>query len=317
VEAGQRKRLWIALRIVAVVGVIALLYVFVRGIDFAALKGAIVRAAAVPLALAAILNFANMWFKANYWQVMLSSVAQVPVTKLFRYTLASLAGSALAPGRAGEALRIWLLKDRHGVGIRISAAAMALEKVADLLALLTLVAPLPWLWPEIPPWVSRSINLLLAAGVAGAVALWVMSKVPRLHEMALFQGLRLLHHPQKVARAYLCVFAAWLTDLAVVWLVILALDIDAPPAAGVLILLAVNLAIAIPAAPGGAGTLELGALAAFDLLGLPRSEGLAFGLLYHGVQVLPILTAGIIDGRRLMAEKPLKPETVQASSELH
>ena len=66
----------------------------------------------------------------------------------------------------------------------------------------------------------------------------------------------------------------------------------------------------------GAGTLELGALAAFDLLGLRRDEGLAFGLLYHGVQVVPVLVAGIIDGRRLMAESPRKA-ALEASAEIH
>ena len=120
---GARKLLWRAVRIFAVAGVIVLLYVFLRGIDFAALKAALLRASVLPLVLAAVLNFANMWFKANYWQVMLSTVSQVPVGRLFRYTLASFAGSALAPGRAGEALRIWLLKDRHGVGIRLAASS--------------------------------------------------------------------------------------------------------------------------------------------------------------------------------------------------
>src|SRR5260221_3545483 len=209
---GARKLLWRVVHIFAFVAVVALLYLCVRGIDSGALKTALLRASVLPLVLAAVLNFANMWFKANYWQVMLSTVAQVPVGRLFRYTMASLAGSALAPGKAGEALRIWLLKDRHGVGIRLSAAVMAMEKLADLLALLTLVAPLPWLWPEMPAWIGRTVNLLLAAGIAGAVALWVMSSVPRLHEMALFTGLRLVRDPLKVARAFICVLAAWLTD---------------------------------------------------------------------------------------------------------
>ena len=61
----QRKRLWLAVRVLAIAGVIALLWVFLRGIDFGALKTALLRAEALPLLLAAILNFTNIHFNSS------------------------------------------------------------------------------------------------------------------------------------------------------------------------------------------------------------------------------------------------------------
>ncbi len=302
--APELKRSWLKLaaRVAAVGAVAAGLFLFLRGLDFASLAAALGGAALAPIALAVALNFVNVWCKANYWQAMLRPVKRVPVGLLFRYSIASAAGSVLAPARAGEALRIWLLKRRHGLPIGLSGSVFAMEKLADLAALLVLLAPLPWLWPEGPPSVVLLVRVLVAVAVAAGVALWLASRYPPLSRF--FAGFELLRHPRSLARAFAFVVASWLADLTVVWLVIAALGIDAPPSAGLVILLTVNLAIAIPAAPASVGTLELGALAAFDLLGLPRGPGLAFALLYHGLQVLPILLVGLIDGRRLLAMPP-------------
>jgi uncharacterized membrane protein YbhN (UPF0104 family) len=295
-----KRGLAIALRVLALALVVALLVFFVRGIDAHALFVAF-RSASPPLiALAALVNFATVWWKANYWQAMLSPLARIPLPRLFRYTLASVAGSVVAPGKAGEAVRIWLLKRNHGVPMRVSAGVIAVEKLGDVLALLILVAPLAWFW--MPVWLARSLLLLTAVALAGCAALWFAATHSLVQDWTLFAGLRLVRQPRVLVRGFACVLASWLSDLAAVWLVIAALGIDAPPAAGMFIMLAINLAVAIPATPAGAGTLELGAMAAFELLGLPRDQGLAFGLLYHTAQVLPILAAGLLTGRRLMAE---------------
>ena len=296
------SRLKIAARVAAFGAVAAVLFLFLRGLDFASLAAALRGAAPAPIALAVALNFVNVWCKANYWQAMLRPVKRVPLGLLFRYSIASAAGSVLAPARAGEALRIWLLKQRHGLPLPLSGTVFALEKLADLAALLVLLAPLPWLWPEEPPALALLLRVLVLVAVAAGAALWLAGR--RLPFWRRFTGSELLRHPRGLLRAFAFVVASWLADLTVVWLVIAALGIDAPPSAGLLILLTVNLAIAIPAAPASVGTLELGALAAFDLLGLPRGAGLAFALLYHGLQVLPILLVGLIDGRRLLAMPP-------------
>jgi uncharacterized membrane protein YbhN (UPF0104 family) len=295
-----KRPLAIGLRVFGLAAVAALLFFFLRGVDTHALLAAFRAASPLLLVLAAMMNFATVWWKAGYWQAMLAPLAAIPLSRLFRYTLASVAGSVVAPGKAGEAVRIWLLKRNHGVPMRVSAGVIAVEKLGDVLALLIMVAPLAWLW--MPVWLARALLLLSAVALAGCAALWFAATHSLVQDWTLFAGLRLVRQPRVLVRGFACVLASWIADLAAIWLVIAALGIDAPPAAGMLILLFVNLAVAIPVTPAGAGTLELGALAAFELLGMPRDQGLAFGLLYHAVQVLPMLAAGILTGRRLMAE---------------
>jgi hypothetical protein len=74
-------------------------------------------------------------------------------------------------------------------------------------------------------------------------------------------------------------------------------------------------AILIPSTPGYIGALEIGALVALDLLGVPRPLGVAFALLYHAMQVVPLVLVGLLDlkpvlelTRQARADAELKQE---------
>ena len=60
-------------------------------------------------------------------------------------------------------------------------------------------------------------------------------------------------------------------------------------------LLAVNLALAVPfQPPGNFGTIEVGATLALVALGVAKEQALAFGIVYHLLQVVPVGALGIL-----------------------
>ncbi len=67
-----------------------------------------------------------------------------------------------------------------------------------------------------------------------------------------------------------------------------ALGIIAPVSTAVVVLMAVNLALAIPGPPGNIGTLELGATVALVGFGVAKEKALAVGVVYHLLQLVPI-----------------------------
>jgi glycosyltransferase 2 family protein len=86
-----------------------------------------------------------------------------------------------------------------------------------------------------------------------------------------------------------------------------AVGLSLPPVAALLVLLAVNLALAFPVAPpGNLGTLEWGATLALLGFGVAKEQALAFGLVYHFLQILPIGILGllILASRRFDARVP-------------
>jgi hypothetical protein len=309
-------KLGLGIRLALVALVITCVAFFVDAIDLTKLGAAVRGATPWPLALAAVLNFACLWGKATCWHLMLAPRYEVPTHRLFRYTIAAFAASAIAPARAGEVLRLWALKRRHGVPVADAAAVAVAEKLIDAVAMLLLVAPLPWLLPDLPAWVARAIAIVAGVALALLAALYVL--VGRVDPdgargtswLARFvAGMHVIRAPRRLALALAAMLAAWLVDLANVELVLHAVGIHAPVAGGILILFTLNLAIVVPTTPAQVGALELGAIVATDLLGIPREPAVAFALLYHFLQVIPLIVAGLaLELRLVLGREALAPE---------
>ena len=311
----MNRRLAIALRVVAIIAVVAALWWFVRNMHVADLGKALREARLWPLLVAAVLNFLCLLGKAACWRILLAPRHHIPVARLFRYTVAAFAASALAPARAGEVLRVWVLKRRDGVPAPDTAAVAVTEKLLDGMSMLILVAPVPWLLPGLPSWVGAAIALCAAIAIALFVALFIA--VRRVDPAAphpgvirrFIAGLHALRSPKRVLGSLGVLILTWVFDLGEVTAVLYAVGIDLPIASGLLILFALNLTIMIPSTPAGVGALELGAVAALDLLQVGREPAFAFALLYHMLQVIPIIVVGLILELRLVLgrETPAVP----------
>ena len=287
-----------------IAAVLAGLAMVVRGLDARALFSALRHAKPLPIIIAGALSFVQLGFKALGWREVLAPVVQLSPTRAFRYTAAGAAMSIITPARAGEGLRVWLLKRDYDVPLASSSAVAGAEKLVDGVAMLVVLAPLPWLLPGLPHWVGRGIaGFSIVLGIALTVLWFFAPAAPAQHKWwhGLQAGLSFMRSPRHMGRALIAMIGSWLTDLVEVALVLYAVGVPVPFAAGLLILLTINMAIAVPGMPGHLGTMELGALVALELLNVPRERGLSFALLYHGVQVVPLLLASVVGGRWLLA----------------
>ena len=302
----MNRRVTLAIRIAVICMIAAALWWFLREMNFAALGNALRSARVWPLVLAASLNFVCLWGKAVCWRIMLAPRHRVKITRLFRYTIAAFAASAIAPARAGEVLRVWTLKRRDGVPVADSAAVAVAEKLLDGISMLILVAPVPFLLPGLPWRISGAI--LGCAALALILFIGLFIAVGRVDEHApsrtwmrrFVAGMHVLRNPKRVLGSLALLILVWSADLGEVMAVLYAVDIHLPIAAGLLILFTLNLTIAIPSTPAQVGALELGALYALDLLHVDPAQAGAFALLYHGLQVVPLIAAGLILELRLV-----------------
>jgi len=292
-------RLGLVLRFAAIVVIAVLLWLFARELEWGKLAAALKGARLWPLAVAAALNFVCLWGKSACWRILLAPKYHVKISRLFRYTIAAFATSVIAPARAGEVVRLWTLKRRDGVPVSDSAAVAVAEKLLDGVSMLILVAPVPWLLPDLPSWVGEAI--LTCSAIAVAVLLAIYIAVGRVTDREggswlrrFIAGFHVVRSPKRLLGSLVALIFVWVCDWLMVTLVLYAVGIDVPMAAGLLILFTLNLTIMVPSTPAQIGALELGALAATDLLGVPREPALAFALLYHALQVVPLLVAGLV-----------------------
>ena len=309
----MNRRLLLAIRVLVIGAIAAALWWFVREVDFAALGDALRSARAWPLVLAAALNFVCLWGKAVCWRIMLAPRHRVGVWRLFRYTIATFAASAIAPARAGEILRVWALKKRDGVPVADTAAVAVAEKLLDGISMLILVAPVPFVLHGLPWQVSGWIVGCAAVALALFVGLFIA--VGRVDENAssrtssrtwvrqFIAGMHVLRSGRRLILAILTLSVVWIADWAMIWLVAYAVGIAMPIPAGLLILFTLNLAITAPSTPAGVGALEVGVLAGTHLLGIPDTDALAFALLYHALQIIPLVVVGLALEWRLVLGK--------------
>jgi uncharacterized membrane protein YbhN (UPF0104 family) len=287
------------LRVASIAIVVVLLALFVRNVDWHQLAHALRHAHVLPLLISSVLYFVCLFGKALTWRIMLEPNYTVRVWRIYRYTIAAFAASALTPARAGELLRVWALKTRDGVPASDSTGVALTEKLLCAITLLLVCAPVPWLLPRLPEWVETT--MLACAAIALGVLLVLFFAVGRLTARApqswlarMIAGMHVVRDPKRMALAILTLVLVWCADMIAVLLVLHAVGIELPIAGAMFILFTFNLAVALPSTPGQVGALQVGALAATHILRIPEEPALAFALLYQVMQIAPLLIFGFI-----------------------
>jgi uncharacterized membrane protein YbhN (UPF0104 family) len=224
-----------------------------------------------------------------------SSRRPIGTFELTRVVLGTRALSLLLPARAGELWRLSRLHRRHGYGVGGVLSVVLLESVVEAVSLLV---PALFLLPLVPlfGWTrgARPVAIALLA-LSVMTVLWLNRRrsPQRSSKIAkLLQSVRALGSPGTWARALAWSWISDATDVAMIALSARAagLVLDVPGAFAVLI--AVNLACLLPAAPAQIGTLEAGAVLVLQALGAGQDQAVAIALLYHAAHLLPIAVAG-------------------------
>ncbi len=300
-KAMNKKRLLLAGRVALACAVLALCWLGSRRIEWRTVADALRGADLRLVALAAALNFLHIAAKSERWRVMLSPIARLHRLRLYYSLVVSYAASIVLPGRAGEALRVYLLK--REVPAYASLGVIVVEKLFEGLGILLMVLPLPLLLP-LPRWANVTIGLVCLAGLTGTLGtFWLATRaqgrlragVEAAPRWARFgAGLECVRRPSLFAAATGWSVVARGIDLFEVWLIFRAVGVGAPWPAAALVLLTLNIAIAVPSTPGQVGAFEAGAVAGLGAVGVPLAPALAFALVYHAMQVGPILLAGLV-----------------------
>jgi uncharacterized protein (TIRG00374 family) len=221
------------------------------------------------------------------------------------------------PFRLGEVARGVALSARTGIPAARVFSTIFVEKVLDVLTLLLLLGvSLPFV--DLPNDASSRgslalIGVLVIALVAmmlffvmrpnmarGLISL-VSRPLPerfgnRLLDITdnVLKGLAPLAVPSIALRVGLWSLATWLVNIVTIYLEMLAFNIDTSPVVAVVLVVATNLSMAIPAAPGYIGTFEAAVVGVLVALGQPLDSSQAFAIIYHFVGLVPVAIIGVI-----------------------
>ena len=263
----------------------------------------------------AALNFGVRFCRWEYYLRVLS--VSVPFKTSSLVFLSGLAMS-ITPGKAGELLKSYLLRDRAGVPLTASVPVVLMERLTDVISVVLLsligLAYLPW--PML--WVMAAV-----AGICAAALLVLRSRrggnfseLPVLRRWkeelrASQEGLRLLAGPRVMGLAVALGVVAWCSEGVALWLILQGLDADISLLRVLPIYAAATLVGAVSTIPGGLVGTEGSMVALLQQSGLTRGVSSAGTLLVRLATLWFAIAVGLV---ALAWLKKLRPVRGVASS---
>lgn len=304
----MKRKLLIGIAVSAV-----FLYLALRGVDWGAFGDVFRDVRYGPLALCVAFTLLGHFSRAVRWRYMLVTVKRIGVGSLWSATAIAFMFNNLLPARLGEFVRAYAIGRSEGISKSTAFATIVYERVVDVFTLIVLL----WyclLEVEGPDWLRRSALLLMAFNFALLALLFVMFRCREWFVRALTRACRPLPQGFGVRLVKLCdAFAeglgvlqdrsalppvillsipVWGFATLGVYYCLVAVGMDLPFVASVVLIVLVSLGSMIPSAPAYIGTLQYAIIVGLAIYSVDKSHALAYATLYHATQFFPITLVG-------------------------
>jgi glycosyltransferase 2 family protein len=241
------------------------------------------------------------------WWLLFAAGRRPPLRAVGRAFLIGYLLNSLLPARPGELGRAVALRREARTPVAEALATTAAERVYDVLALVAfLLCAAPFL-PEsrhvrtatIVVGALTAVALLAAVafGRSGARLERMVSRIPGVSlETAgrVRSGLVSLRDLRSAAVALVLTAASWLLLALSAWALLLAFHLRLGLGGAALVVAAANLALLIPASPGGVGVFEAATISVLAGFSVDRSESLSYAVALHGLNFFPYVIVGAI-----------------------
>ena len=248
------------------------------------------------------------------WQFLLRAVRLIPLVSLAQLVTICYMGNGVYPLRAGEALRIYLLRRRHHVPLASVTTTVLVERAFDGLVMLAFIS-ISLLFIDIDsPEVDAVIAIASPLFVSAVIVFFVLAARPDLFRFSLrlmrrvlprrletvvgqlgedaITGLAGLRNPAHLAGAVLSSFVTWAIEASVYWIVMFAFSLEHNYAVALLVIGVVNLAGVISASPGQIGVYEFVVSSILVALGTPLALAASYAVVIHLVIWVPTTAVG-------------------------
>lgn len=309
----------------------ACIAVLAAKVDWARFLGFFKTAAPLPLAAAVPLVAATYVLFALRWRLLITLEPKPRLPRLFGFLMLGYLANVLLPMRAGDALRVALLRRDYGHGTTRAAGSVVLERILDVLTLLAfgLAVALHANLPEAIRIVLRTAGIAATAAIALTVALVARPRgvAGMLDAIARRFGPRfadvLSAHVAQLADAMSVLFpkdrggllravaaialgvAGWITYGLAMSLCVAAFGVEPPVTAGLLLTVVTNLGSAIPSSPASLGVYHALGVVALSPWRVDFDRALSVATATHAITVGVQLALGAAAMLLLRVRHPL------------
>jgi uncharacterized protein (TIRG00374 family) len=252
----------------------------------------------------------SMWLKAIRWRLFFPEPEKIRLEGLLEALYIGYMVNTILPLRAGEVVRAFVAAETEHTSKSTSLATVLIEKVLDVGTMALLLFLLGQIFPELPES-ARYAALLSGVGLAIAIlcvvfalaarrkatalAAWFESKIPSLAKIgiaglldAFLEGLAFARRPAVVAQVIFWTIVEWGMAGVTVALALLSVGMTGDSIyqltqMTLLVLVATNLSMAIPSAPGYVGVFHGVFVATLALFAVREDTATAAAVVEHVV----------------------------------
>lgn len=297
-----------------VVGAICLVFAL-RDVNFSEFAAALRRANLwIALPFLAIL-FAFYWIKTVRWVQLLAPFVAARASALFPAVMIGYAGNALLPLSLGDVARASLAARQLQAPTFAVLVSIAMERAFDLAGIL-LVLIVALIAFDLPP-VIEITGYWLAAAIGAVVlcacfyvyftatvlklARWFTAWLPENISARIVgelekgtAGAGIVRKPTLAAGALATSLLQWVFMWICVWLSLIALHVEVPFGAALVVLVLTVVGITLPSSPGYFGNIQLAYVLALKPFGIDAGSAIAASLFFHALAYPAVVVAGLI-----------------------
>lgn len=297
----------------------ACLWFSVRDVEWGTVGERFDTASWASLPVMAVLLTGFFVLKAVRWRLLLMPVSVLTTRAVAGPLLIGFMANNILPAHLGELVRVHVLGRTHGVSRAAVLSTVVLERLFDLVAILTfLVAGMladPRLRQE-----YREAVIIVAVGTAAVLAAamlfvfategcvrvitgvsdrWLGVLPPRWKQgllesvTAAAGGLGALRKPGLACGIVATSFAQWLLMGMMVWVSLETMGADGVFLPSLVVVGVIAVAILLPAPPGYIGVIQFCFISVLGLYGLDSNTAMAASVYYHLWQFIPVTCVGL------------------------
>lgn len=316
-RSGKKLQFWLGM-LVSIACLVAIFIVIDPREIWLALQDA--HLGYLVLSTAGILSF--MAIRAVRWRFMLNNA--VSWGQVFHIQNIGYMLTYLLPFRLGDLARAVLIGNVPPVTLPQGLSTMVVERVLDLLFIVTLLPFTLVAVPSLPPQVQTAargagilglaaiVILIIAANqrpLAQRISTWLFNRIRFMNTEAwarrvdeLLEGLSSLTHWRDGILLVMLSILVWLPILAAYYWGMQAVNIQPTWAMTGFVVCAAALSVAAPSSPGQVGVFHAGVTFALaEILGQPHGQAASFAFLYHALNFVVIVILGLIGIPRIGA----------------
>lgn len=322
-----------AMRWIFSIAMLVAVVLYGRTIDWPSAWSAIRTASWPILAIATLANFVTLAAKAVTWWIFLRAVGVPSLSLAVKATVAGAGLNNILVANSGDAARAVFVTRASGAPSAAILAALALERLFDLIGYIVLMAGAAYLLPmphEVARWRLAAVGVLLGIVVlfglflrrAPQIAVATVYPATMLGRVRTyldkFMGsVRNMLTLQRISLAMLLSLANWAAQIATYHLVAVAAHFPISIVGSVTTLITANVGFLVRATPGNVGVFQVVYGVTAQALGLDKAAAVAVALLLQLIQNVPVTVLAVVIAPDLLLQWRDKRVAPRLDSALH